>query len=407
MADVIPLHRQGPVRLDVAERFLSFLAGSESVSFQTFDDSSQKRTPLSRIRHGNLNRYAEELTRLNQKGAGIYVMVNQGDCKGRTNANVRRIRAAFVDLDGSPLDPVLTAPLKPHVVIQSSPGKWHAYWFVDDVPLEKFKRMQRALAARFDSDPKVCDLARVMRLPGFYHRKADPFLVSIEQENHTQPYTFDELTSAFCLTPDIANQEVGLTTIGPNPEFIPEGKRNTTLISIGGGLRAEGKSKRDIEAVLLDLNHLQCKPPLSDDDVLAIAGCVARYSPDLRNQWRDWLRSEDGPPDSTTRHILLNLSMWMKADGKQCYPTIAILAQETAISERTIKKKLKEAASNGWLEIYTHKGRGQAWRNHGYLPKIPEDVVKEFHHLSLILNPLLKERGEPCAKGGDRRSPYT
>ncbi len=407
MADVTKLHGQRSVRLDVAERFLTLLAGSESVSFQTFDDTSRKQKTLSRIRHGNLNRHAEELMKLNKQGAGIYVMVNQGDCKGRTSANVRHVRAAFIDLDGSSLDPVLAAPLKPHMVIQSSPGKWHVYWFVDDVPLKQFKSIQHMLAARFDGDPKVCDLARVMRLPGFYHQKADPFLVTIEYENYIQPYNYNVITKAFRLIPDKTGRDVVFTESELNLSYIPEGQRNTTLISIAGGLRSKGKSKKDIESVLQELNRRKCKPPLSDDDVQIIAGCVARYSPDLRNQWRDWLRSEEGPPDSTTRHILLNLSMWMKANGEQCYPTIAILAQETAISERTIKKKLKEAACNGWIERYVHQGKGQAWRNYGYLPKMPENVVKEFHYLSTILDPLLEQGGEPRAKGGDRRSPYT
>jgi hypothetical protein len=41
--------------------------------------------------------------------------------------------------------------------------------------LADFKSCQKALAAKFNGDPAVCDLARVMRVPGFWHLKADPF----------------------------------------------------------------------------------------------------------------------------------------------------------------------------------------------------------------------------------------
>ena len=44
-----------------------------------------------------------------------------------------------------------------------------------DVPLVGFSELQKALAAEFSGDPKVHDLPRVMRLPGFLHRKGQPF----------------------------------------------------------------------------------------------------------------------------------------------------------------------------------------------------------------------------------------
>ena len=43
-------------------------------------------------------------------------------------------------------------------------------------PLDEFKERQVLLAEMFDGDPKVCDLPRVMRLPGFLHQKGEPFL---------------------------------------------------------------------------------------------------------------------------------------------------------------------------------------------------------------------------------------
>ena len=50
-----------------------------------------------------------------------------------------------------------------------------------DLPLDQFESVQKTLIARFDGDPAVHDLPRVMRLPGFYHHKHEPFLVRIIQ----------------------------------------------------------------------------------------------------------------------------------------------------------------------------------------------------------------------------------
>ncbi|MBK7793121.1 MAG: hypothetical protein IPJ62_11745 [Betaproteobacteria bacterium] len=51
------------------------------------------------------------------------------------------MRAVFLDLDGAPLAPVLAAGLEPHIVVESSPGKFHVYWQTDDCPLDQFERV--------------------------------------------------------------------------------------------------------------------------------------------------------------------------------------------------------------------------------------------------------------------------
>jgi hypothetical protein len=69
--------------------------------------------------------------------------------------------------------------LPPSIVVESSPGKRHFYWRIDNCPLEAFAGAQKALAAALGTDPAVCDLPRVMRLPGFWHRKGKPFMTRL------------------------------------------------------------------------------------------------------------------------------------------------------------------------------------------------------------------------------------
>lgn len=161
--------------LEQSQRFLQALDPAGIFTFQTFTESKGVRRPLGQILHGTLEENADKLIMLQRQGAGIFVMVNEGNGTGRKNTAVIRVRAQFVDLDGSPIDPVLETEAPPHIVVESSPGKWHAYWRVQGASLGDFKDRQHALADKFGGDRAVCDVARVMRVPGFWHLKGIPF----------------------------------------------------------------------------------------------------------------------------------------------------------------------------------------------------------------------------------------
>ena len=129
----------------------------------------------------------EELEAANRQGCGVHFMVNKGDGRGRRKKNVVAVRAVFVDLDGAPLEPVLNCGLKPHIVVETSPRRFHVYWLVKDFPLSEFGRVQKGLARRFGADPTCTDLPRVLRVPGFLHQKGDPFRVRIVEINDGEP----------------------------------------------------------------------------------------------------------------------------------------------------------------------------------------------------------------------------
>jgi hypothetical protein len=173
-----------------AERFLKLLDPTATkFEFRTFDDNKvRKDKSLTRTFYGTLAEHFVELQRLNRKGAGVFVVINETDGKGRENENIVRVRAPHIDLDGTSLDKVRAAKVKPHLIIESSPQKWHVYWCANGMALDNFTPVQEALIDTFDSDPKVKALAGVMRLPGFYHNKAEPFLVHIVEILEMPPY---------------------------------------------------------------------------------------------------------------------------------------------------------------------------------------------------------------------------
>lgn len=167
-----------------AMRFFNIMAPGERITFQTFTDAGPGKVkprpdPLACILHGYPEERFDALCRLNARGAGVFWMVNRGDGKGRSTKNVVEVRYPFADLDGAPLSPVIESPYPPHVVVESSPAKYHAYWQNVDCLLDCFTPMQIALARHFDADESVSDLPRVLRVPGFLHQKGKPFMTRI------------------------------------------------------------------------------------------------------------------------------------------------------------------------------------------------------------------------------------
>lgn len=159
-------------------------------SFQTFDDKGLNKRLIKQL-HGSIKVHFHELADLNSKGAGIYFTVNETNGLGRTTKNIEKIRAVFIDLDGTPLPDSFNIP--PNLIVNTSPKKYHCYWLVKDMPLESFTLYQQALASKFNSDPVVKDLPRIMRVAGFYHHKKNPYPVKIIQCTTDMPYTMKEI----------------------------------------------------------------------------------------------------------------------------------------------------------------------------------------------------------------------
>ena len=173
-----------------AEAFLTVLAGSRTVpvTFQTFDDDKSRKLPeLASIRHGTLQDLWPWLRQMNQRGAGVFVMVNEGDGHGRRGSNVQALRALFVDDDSGSLTPQ-ALEFTPSMIVQSLHGL-HAYWLLQPgQDLTLFEKVQAGLAEHYGTDPSVKDLPRVMRVAGFLNQKepTNPYLVRIVQKNEAR-----------------------------------------------------------------------------------------------------------------------------------------------------------------------------------------------------------------------------
>jgi hypothetical protein len=190
MDDNTRSHTNLDANLAEATRFLKLLDPTATkFAFRTFDDDHDRDDEnLIKNFYGTLAKYGAKLERLNQKGAGVFVTINETDGIGRKAENIVRVRAVFVDLDGAPLQPVLRNRVKPQIIVETSPGKFHVYWNVNGMPLDDFSSVQKAVIQLYKADTLIHDLPRVMRLPGFYHCKRERFLIRIFNAHQSLPY---------------------------------------------------------------------------------------------------------------------------------------------------------------------------------------------------------------------------
>lgn len=130
---------------------------------------------------------------------------------------------------------------------------------------------------------------------------------------------------------------------------------------------------------------------------------MAKTESVLRDGCFSWVRavsSADGPPKTTTRHVLLALSLYMSTKGDSCFPSIDTLAADTGLSRKSVITHLQEAERLGWIARTKEPmpGKGKGWNRMTYVATAPQrfkvaKVVKEVHHEA--------EGGEPASEGGE------
>ena len=228
-----------PPNLYEAERFLSTLDPFETEwTFQTFTDSkpTPNPDPLARVIIGSLDDVADRLTALNNRGAGVFVTINQTDGLGRKRENITAIRALWQEADRGD-EPEL--PIEPHMVVRTSGRKFHRYILVRGAPLEEFETYQQVMVDHYGSDPAAKDRARVMRLPGFWHVKdrENPQMVRMVYESGAGLVEWEDLIKAL-----------------PEPESAGADGRAGANGDWDGNVRGWPKNRPEIESALESLD---------------------------------------------------------------------------------------------------------------------------------------------------------
>ncbi len=218
--------------LEHTQVFLDVLCGGDSTYVKFIwvalpEGRSAGRAP--RQFYGTLATCYHDLSQANIHGYGIFVTVCPMRDKLRRIDECLGARVFFADDDsGQHLD---LSARPPDMIVLSYRGM-HPYWRAAQcTTVAEFTKTQLTLAHSLGTDPAVCDAARVMRLPGFWHNKTQtPFLVSVV---HASPQRRDGFTGA------------ELRDAFPLPEGMPLRSFSASSVSSRGDLVALAPSEFD------------------------------------------------------------------------------------------------------------------------------------------------------------------
>ncbi len=210
---------------EVAARFLHSLdPDARAFTFQLLSDNKQHA--YSEVIHGSLDQLWDRVNQLKTTHQiGVFVAVNETDGKGRKAENITRVRAVFIDADSAEQvarceTTFAAVGATPSVVVRSSPGKAHYYFFVENLPRNEFTPLQKALSKKLGTDASVTDLPRIMRLPGTAHLKnaANPHLVTAEYpDQNMRRWNAQDLIGLLSLDlqPESQVEPVGVDNLAP------------------------------------------------------------------------------------------------------------------------------------------------------------------------------------------------
>jgi hypothetical protein len=139
-----------------------------------------------------------------------------------------------------------------------------------DEPVDCFEPAQAQLAEFYSSDPKVKNLSRVMRLPGFLHRKGEPLLVTFAGGS-SRRYTLDEVLVAHRI-----GRRRSTANAADRPRLSPAailggvllGQRDDAIYRYACSLRARRLDRAEAEMLILKASR-SCSPPFPEREAMA------------------------------------------------------------------------------------------------------------------------------------------
>lgn len=125
----------------------------------------------------------EEILAYNEKGYNVYFYPNYPSTYSKNGFvkahEVDTFNCIFLDLDmkhgaynsKEEFTGILRRSSMPPSLLVDSGGGIHAYWLVDDLDAMSFLKLSRRLCNKYDTDPAVCQIKQLMRVPGTINNK--------------------------------------------------------------------------------------------------------------------------------------------------------------------------------------------------------------------------------------------
>lgn len=267
----------------------------------------------------------EEVERYQNQGYGVYFVINGG---GHTDKEVKTGRALFWEWDDRPIEDQIFAWQAlnlPEPSLQVETRKSIHNYLRADLTKEQWLELQQDLLIYTQSDQKLKNPSRVLRLAGCWHIKPgfEPIRCDIIHESG-KVYTYEELRVAI---PQRPQPELPTLNYQPsNPDDIPLyqflTKDDRSLIDRGAGQGSRNDSgaklARNLIGTAQRLNHLGIR--FSDDPRHLFHDYCYRCTPSLPTReaeaiWKSALK--DNPSPSLTDEALETCAKaWLRGRDK-------------------------------------------------------------------------------------------
>ena len=201
------------------------------------------------------------------KPYGVYFGCGTRRQRRGTAADVLWLPALWADIDGGkPLDTLLACYCPPSYVVDSGHGL-HPWWLLDEPadPGDDFVDLLRGLRRIFAGDPAVCDLARIMRLPGTTNTKQGDSLPVRVIHSSERRYSFNDLQDWVAwqheLVGEVANpfqaaaEKLGVGKLVTIEDLAP-GRIHDTQLRVSARMVTSGRPEDEIVAILLEATRL-------------------------------------------------------------------------------------------------------------------------------------------------------
>lgn len=273
----------------------AFYGDSEFLYLRYFDERKiSGKAEKIRIRLEDYNKKSIDLKRNNEMGKGVFFVVNGG---GQTDKEViasGSCQAQFMEIDDYPQEVqirIINAfPLKPSIIVKTRKSL-HTYWLLsEDAEISRFRSIQKKLIDLFQADEVIQNESRVMRLPGFYHNKEDPFMVEVIEFDPGLKYSQDQIEAAadglsfdallenadlfdtqknevLSVCAEKKTSKKTTTNIQSDGSKFENGNRHNLLISQIGRMKNFGLDDSLIKGAILQMNKERFIEPLDEDDL--------------------------------------------------------------------------------------------------------------------------------------------
>jgi len=167
------------------ENFRKFLETFRHSWIRVLDDKGARNGNIM-YKLDKLHLCCERLEEFNKKGHAIFFMPNKGD-KGTKKENITEINWVYAEIDHlakeKQIEKIKAAPIEPDIIIETR-NSYHMYWKVysdggESLSTDDFKNICMGLIDYFGSDATLKKENQLLRMPEFYHMKAEPYKVKI------------------------------------------------------------------------------------------------------------------------------------------------------------------------------------------------------------------------------------